>query len=131
MSRRNRAISLGIWLASLLACTFVIFNTRFIADLSAFMPKAPNERQQMLVEQLRDGIVARLILIGIEGDTPAARARISNDLASQLRSDPTFLFVQNGSPDWTRTLTYYLKIPTFITFCPSLRPSSLISNRTT
>jgi len=86
MSQKFRALSLGIWLAALVACTVVIFNTRFIADLSAFMPKVPNERQQMLVEQLRDGIVARLILIGIEGETPVERARISNQLAhSQTR----------------------------------------------
>jgi predicted exporter len=49
----TRSLPLVIWLAALAICGAVISQTRFVADLSAFMPRMPNARQQMLVEQLR------------------------------------------------------------------------------
>ena len=77
---------------------FVIAHTHFVADLSAFMPKAPTARQQMLVDQLRDGAIARLVLVGIEGGDAAERARLSRGLATSLSKSPTFSGVQNGDP---------------------------------
>lgn len=85
-----------LWLAGIAACVLVIVNTRFVADLSAFMPRTPDARQQMLIEQLRDGIIARLILVGIEGGDAAERAHWSRELAAQLRQDQAFIGVQNG-----------------------------------
>lgn len=90
------ALPLGLWLAALSVCVAVITQTRFVADLSAFMPKMPNQRQQLLVEQLRDGVIARLIMIGIEGGNPAERARLSGELAGKLRANPSFVGIQNG-----------------------------------
>lgn len=95
MIRRQIAV-LAAWLLSLLLCVLVIVQTRFVADLSAFMPKISNVRQQMLIDQFRDGIVARLIMVGIEGGDEAARARLSLALGQALRGDPAFLNVQNG-----------------------------------
>lgn len=95
MIRRQIAV-LAAWLLSLLLCVLVIVQTRFVADLSAFMPKISNVRQQMLIDQFRDGIVARLIMVGIEGGDEAARARLSLALGRALRNDPAFLNVQNG-----------------------------------
>ena len=89
-------LALGVWLATMVAAVFVIAHTRFIADLSAFMPKAPTQRQQMLVDQLRDGAIARLVLVGIEGGDAAERARLSRGLAAKLAGSPTFSSVQNG-----------------------------------
>lgn len=87
---------LATWLLSLLLCVVVILQTRFVADLSAFMPKISNVRQQMLIDQFRDGIVARLIMVGIEGGDAPTRARVSLALGQALRQDPAFLNVQNG-----------------------------------
>lgn len=87
------------WLLSLLACVGVISQTRFVADLSAFLPQLPTARQQLLADQLRDGIVARLIMVGIEGGDSAQRARLSEQLARALRADDAFLGVQNGDTD--------------------------------
>jgi predicted exporter len=95
MSARGR-LALAIWLVALAACLAVIAQTRFVADLSAFMPKAPTVRQQMLVEQLRNGAIARLIMIGIEGGDAAERARLSRELAARLRADTRFVGVLNG-----------------------------------
>jgi predicted exporter len=89
-------LTLGIWLASLLFCVLVIVQTHFVADLSAFMPSAPNQRQQLLMDQLHDGVIARLIMIGIEGGDPGERARLSRELATNLRNTKLFVGIQNG-----------------------------------
>jgi predicted exporter len=96
MKPPGRFLVLAFWLAALLASVVVIINTRFVADLSAFMPKMPSERQQLLVEQLRDGVIARLVLIGIEGGDAAERARLSRELAASLRNNQAFIGVLNG-----------------------------------
>ncbi len=86
-----------LWLVALLACVAVIARTTFVADLSAFMPRAPSERQQMLMDQFKDGIIARLIVVGIEGGDAAERARLSKSLSTALRQQAEFIGVQNGS----------------------------------
>ena len=89
-------IILALWAAAMLAAIAVIAQTRFIADLSAFMPKTPSVRQQMLVDQLRDGAIARLVLVGIEGGSAEERARLSRQLTGKLARDPQFASVQDG-----------------------------------
>lgn len=96
MKQGARLLPLAILLAALAICGAVISQTRFVADLSAFMPRMPNVRQQMLVEQLRDGVIARLIMIGVEGGDAVERARLSRALAESLRQRPAFMGVQNG-----------------------------------
>ena len=96
MILRRQRLVLGVWLALLLACALVIARTRFVSDLSAFMPKAPSARQQLLVDQFQYGIIGRLIMIGIEGGNATGRARLSQELASRLRRTGMFLGVQNG-----------------------------------
>jgi len=88
--------ALGAWLAFVLACALVISRTEFSTDLSAFLPRSPSPAQQVLVDQLRDGVVSRLILIGIEGGTPEALAVTSKRLAAQLRGQESFVSVNNG-----------------------------------
>ena len=53
MKIRLHKLALGLWLALMLGSVLVISQTRFVADLSAFMPKLPSARQQMLIDQLR------------------------------------------------------------------------------
>ena len=98
MKHNGRFLSLAIWLLTLLFCVLTIAQTRFVADLSAFMPKVPNQRQQLLVDQLRDGALARVVMIGIEGgDDAVERARLSRDLANSLLQTQVFTSVQNGA----------------------------------
>jgi predicted exporter len=87
---------LGLWLAGLLLCVGVILRTPFAADMSAFLPASPNPAQQLLVEQIRSGLPARTVLLGIDGGTAATRAQASRALAAALRADPLFDPVQNG-----------------------------------
>jgi predicted exporter len=99
MKNKHRVLPLVLWLVSMLVCLLVIFQTHFVADLSAFMPRTPNARQQLLIDQLRDGAVARLIMMGIEGGDSAERARLSQALAKDLEQTGLFIAVQNGQKE--------------------------------
>ena len=95
-SGTHTALVIGAWAAFIVACIAIIGRTEFSADLSAFLPRSPTPAQRVLVEQLRDGVVARLILIGIEGKDPVALAAISARLAAALRKESSFASVNNG-----------------------------------
>lgn len=99
MKRKTRVMTLGVWLATLLTGVLVIIQTHFVADLSAFMPRAPNERQQLLMDQLRDGALARLIMVGIEGGDATERARLSRELVANLNKTQLFAGVKNGEAE--------------------------------
>ena len=92
----RRALAIGLWLAAMLLGLVVVAQSRFTADLSAFLPKSPTPEQQLLVDQLKDGVVSRLTLVGIEGADPATHAKLSKALAKRLRSDPQFTAASNG-----------------------------------
>lgn len=96
--RGRPPLAVLLWLLFLLACGVAIARAQFTADLSAFLPRSPDARQQVLVEQLRDGLVSRLVLVGIEGGDAATRAALSRRMAATLRSDPQFAAVNNGEP---------------------------------
>ncbi|WP_426396881.1 MMPL family transporter [Ralstonia sp. R-29] len=87
-----------LWLLVLLLCAVAIGRTSFTADLSAFLPRSPSAEQRVLVDQLREGLVSRLILVGIEGGDAATRAALSRQLAGTLRADAQFSAVNNGEP---------------------------------
>lgn len=91
-------VAIGLWLAFVVACGVIISHSRFTADLSAFLPRSPTAAQQLLLEQLRDGLASRLILAGIEGADAPARAKLSRLVAQRLRGDPAFVSVNNGEP---------------------------------
>jgi len=90
--------SVQVWLLFLIGCAIAIQRAHFTADLSAFLPRAPTAQQRLLVDQLHDGIVSRLILVAIEGGDAATRADISRGMAAALRRDPRFASVNNGEP---------------------------------
>ncbi len=88
--------AVGLWLACVALCAVIISRTEFTADLSAFLPRSPTPVQQVLVDQLRDGVVSRLVLIGIEGSETEALAETSRRMAAELRADPRFAAIANG-----------------------------------
>jgi predicted exporter len=89
-------VSLWLWLAAMVVGALLIARTPFSADLSAFLPRSPDARQRVLIEQLQDGIAARTLLIAIEGGTAPQRADASRTLAATLRAGGLFEQVQNG-----------------------------------
>jgi predicted exporter len=84
------------WIAGAVACGVVVARTEFSTDLSAFLPRSPSPEQQILVEQLREGVVSRLILVGIQGDAQERLAEASKRITGALRRDPQFTSVDNG-----------------------------------
>ncbi|WP_231409331.1 MMPL family transporter [Ralstonia solanacearum] len=96
--RTLRRPAVLVWLLGLLACLAVIGRTSFVADLSAFLPRSPSAEQRVLVDQLRDGLVSRLMLVAIEGGEPQVRAELSRRMAATLRGDARFASVSNGEP---------------------------------
>lgn len=88
--------AVGAWLVFVAACAVVISRATFTADISAFLPRSPTPAQQVLVDQLRDGVVSRLVLIGIEGGSVPELAQASRALAARLRSREEFVSVENG-----------------------------------
>jgi predicted exporter len=87
---------LVVWLACVAAAIGIAWRTHYVADLSAFLPSTPSAEQAVLLDQLRSGVAARLVLIGLEGSTPAARQAASRQLAQALRQSGDFDAVHNG-----------------------------------
>lgn len=88
--------ALNIWLTSIAVCVFIISRSTFNADMSAFLPHSPTPTQQIMVDQLRDGVVSRLILIGVDTAPAPVLAQISKNMAAQLRGDGELVAVNNG-----------------------------------
>ncbi|MGH8253057.1 MAG: MMPL family transporter [Steroidobacteraceae bacterium] len=91
-----RAGSVAAWLLLLAASGWIIAHARFTADLSAFLPARATAAQQALVDELREGVVSRLILIDIGGGDGPQRAQLSQQLAENLRASNAFSSVNNG-----------------------------------
>ena len=65
--------------------------------------KAAPAEQRFLVDQLRDGALSRVMLVGIEGGDAATRARVSAALVRALGADARFASVSNGATlGWER-----------------------------
>ncbi|MGA3001323.1 MAG: MMPL family transporter [Acetobacteraceae bacterium] len=90
---------IAVWLVGLLVCAAIIVNTRFSTDMSAFLPRSPNPAQQILVDQLRAGVVSRQLLLAIAGGDPNTLAALSKAVAHDLRAAPGIGIVNNGEAD--------------------------------
>jgi predicted exporter len=93
---RPGASSTLIWALLGMAAAAVAARATYTTDLSAFLPRSPSATQRVLVEQLRSGPAARLLMVAIEGRDAHTRALVSADLARRLRADPFFTIVNNG-----------------------------------
>ena len=93
---RSANFAIFTWLLFLVVCILIVTRTQFTTDLSAFLPQSPTAEQQLLMDQIKDGLASRLILVGIEGDNAETRAELSKLTAKRLRSNPAFITVNNG-----------------------------------
>src|SRR5258708_37126474 len=101
-------LAIGAWLSLVAACIFVVARTQFSTDLAVFLPRAPTVAQQILVDELRDGVVSRLILIGIEGAPQDRLAAVSRELAARLGHDARFAYLDNRAQDRLRADAEFL-----------------------
>ena len=95
MKGRRTAAAL-VWMGLLALAVWVLARARYSADLSAFLPEAPSGAQRLLVEQLKQGVASRLIIVAIQGADEKTRTQLSQAMAARLRADPEFLAVENG-----------------------------------
>ncbi|RST54165.1 MMPL family transporter [Variovorax sp. DXTD-1] len=107
-SWQRRALVLLVWALVLIGGGLQIARTQFSADLSAFLPKSPDVRQQVLIEQLQSGVASRTLLLGIEGGVSVEqRAAVSRAVAKAMRESKLFDLIQNGDTgDWTEAGTW-------------------------
>jgi len=106
-SWRRRAVVLLAWLLVLVCGAVVIARTQIGADLSAFLPKSPDVRQRVLIEQLQSGVASRTLMLGIEGGSVEQRATVSRAVAKSMRESQLFDLVQNGDvSDWSDSGTW-------------------------
>ena len=90
------------WVGLALIAAIVVARARYTTDLSAFLPKSPTATQRLLVDQLRDGLASRLIIVAIDGADSQTRARVSTAMATRLRSAGSlFVSVNNGESSGT------------------------------
>src|SRR4029077_4858132 len=60
-------------------------------------PRRATATQRLLVDQLREGPAAHLIIAPVSGGGPATRAEVSRQISARLRTDPAFLAIENGA----------------------------------
>lgn len=92
-----RRLPILLWLAGVIAAIVIITQTRFSADMSAFLPRSPSPAQQILVDQMQSGAASRLLLLAIENAPEPALAALSKEFGRHLRADTAaFGAVNNG-----------------------------------
>src|SRR5215470_1441136 len=104
----RKSFSTALWIAFVCVAAIIVARANYTADLSAFLPQSPTSTQRLLVDQLRDGIASRLIMVGIEGADPPTRARVSIAMADRLRTDRHFTTISNGEQTSTERDREYL-----------------------
>lgn len=91
-----RLVAILVWLTVVVASCLCITRLHIDTDMAAFLPRAASPAQRVLVDQFRDGIVSRLVLIAIEGAPDKRTTAISKRLAERLRGNEDFVTIENG-----------------------------------
>jgi predicted exporter len=86
-----------LWALLCLLAVAIAARTRYVTDISAFLPRTPSASQRLLVEQLREGPAGRMIIAAIEGGTAQERAQMSMVVSESLRARGDFTLVSNGA----------------------------------
>jgi predicted exporter len=91
-----RRLAVLAWIVALACTALFVARLPIDTDMTAFLPRTASPAQRVLVEQFRDGVASRLVLVAIEGVPAGRSAAISKRLAARLRGDGEFLMVENG-----------------------------------
>jgi len=78
---------------------FAAKTIRIESDFTAFLPPSSTPEERLLIAQLRDGLVSRLMLVALQGADEKTLARTSRKLAERLGRAPEFEYAANGSLD--------------------------------
>lgn len=91
-----------IWLVALALAGWLVARAPFLTDMSVFLPQRPTPEQRLLVQNLTEGVAARLLLAAVSGVEPARQAEFSSRFAQELRASPALASVNNGAMDGLR-----------------------------
>ena len=80
----------------ILICGLLVIRSHFTADMSAFLPRHPSARQQILIDQISEGFASRALIVAIEGAPRPVLAQLSQAMGQQLREGSDFSNVSNG-----------------------------------
>lgn len=81
----------------ILALAQLLLRTQVQTDMSAFMPRAQTQAQQLLLQQLEEGPAARLWMLALTQAAPEKLAHISKALAQRAVESPRVAWVLNGN----------------------------------
>lgn len=76
---------------------FAAKTIRIENDFTAFLPPSTTPEERLLIAQLKDGLVSRLMLVALQGADEKTLAQGSRKLANRLGHAPEFEYVANGS----------------------------------
>ena len=95
---KTRYIPVALWLVLLAGASWSGWLTTPVSgDLALFMPQPRSMGERLFLTEIGQGPAARIVLIAVEGGTPAQRAGTSRRLARLLRELPGISRVENGS----------------------------------
>ncbi len=97
----------AVWIALIAACAVQVARTPVVTDASSFLPGPANATQRLMMDQLRDGLSTRIMVIGLQlpsgagiappnAEQTAALASASRALRKKLADDPQFVWASNG-----------------------------------
>ncbi len=100
MGGTARTVLLPGWLTLVvLLGLYVQQNLTISSDLRLFMPAPSTPAQRLLLEEVGQGPVSRLLLVGLSGAAPEVLAESSNALTERLQSEPAVRLVLNGKAE--------------------------------
>ncbi len=100
MAGTTRTVLLLGWLALvILLGLYVQRELTISSDLRLFMPAPSTPAQRLLLEEVGQGPVSRLLLVGLTGASPEALAESSIALTERLQSEPTVRLAMNGKAE--------------------------------
>lgn len=96
-----------LWLAVVAASALQVQRSAVVTDVSSFLPGPANAAQRLMLDQLRDGVSTRIVLVGLSLDRlpanskptsaqTAALVAASRALRDKLAADRAFTWVSNG-----------------------------------
>lgn len=98
MTQRRNPVRLAVALAASALVAFVVFwSIPLRLDMAGFLPEGHDPATRFLLREVRGGVAASLVTVGIEGASDGQLARISRQMQETLSHDPRFLLALNGS----------------------------------
>lgn len=74
----------------------LVFTIQMRTDLGFYLPRSTSPDVQLLIDKLRDGPAANLIIIGLSGGAQKDLAELSANMSVALEESGNFRFVSNG-----------------------------------